>query len=179
MNMRLIGGTLFAFVYNAIVGKLPSRRIRRLYLRFWLGRQGRSTGVQMGCRFLQGRKIFLGDRNVINFGTLIDGRRYPVIIGSDVSVGPEAAILTLGHDPSDPDFAVKGGPVNIGDRVWIGFRAIILPGVNIGEGAVVAAGSVVTRDVPPFAIVAGSPARVVGERNHDLTYTLNYRPFLG
>jgi maltose O-acetyltransferase len=132
----------------------------------------------MGCRFLNGRKIFLGDRNVINFGCLLDGRRYAIRTGHDVSIGPEAAILTLGHDPQSTDFADKGGDVTIGDRVWICFRAIILPGVSIGDGAIVAAGAVVSRDVEPYTIVAGSPARVVGRRTKDLTYRCVFKPWL-
>jgi maltose O-acetyltransferase len=130
----------------------------------------------MGCRFLNGRKVFFGERNVINFGCLFDGRRYAIKTGSDVSIGPEATLLTLGHDPQSPDFADRGGDVLIGDRVWIGYRALILPGVKIGEGAVVAAGAVVTREVEPFAIVAGVPARKISERTRKLNYHLHYNP---
>jgi maltose O-acetyltransferase len=68
--------------------------------------------------------------------------------------------------------------VRIGDRVWIAYRAIILPGVTIGEGAVVGAGSVVTKDVEPYTIVAGNPARVVNKRSPNLHYALNYQPWL-
>lgn len=132
----------------------------------------------MGCRFLNGRKIVLGDRNVINFGCLLDGRRYEIKTGKDVSMGPESAILTLGHDPHSADFSDKGGNVVIGDRAWIGYRAIVLPGVSIGEGAVIAAGAVVSRDVPPYAIVAGSPARQIGHRTEHLTYELSFRPIM-
>ena len=64
----------------------------------------------------------------------------------------------------------------IGNRVWIGYRAMILPGVTIGEGAVVGAGAVVTKDVESFSIVAGNPARRIGERNQDLNYRLKYDP---
>jgi maltose O-acetyltransferase len=132
----------------------------------------------MGCRFLNGRKVFLGDRNVINFGCLLDGRRYAIHTGANVSIGPEAAILTLGHDTQSPDFADKGGDVVIGDRAWICYRAIILPGVTIGEGAVVGAGAVVSRDVEPYTIVAGSPARAVGTRVGHLRYSCDFSPWL-
>jgi len=130
----------------------------------------------MGCRFLNGRKVHLGERNVINFGCLLDGRKFPIRTGHDVSIGPEASILTLGHDPQSSDFADRGGEVIIGNRVWIGYRAIILPGVTIGEGAVIGAGAVVTKSVEPFAIVAGNPARKIGERTQKLTYQLEYNP---
>jgi acetyltransferase-like isoleucine patch superfamily enzyme len=141
-------------------------------------------GVQMGCRFLNGRKVFLGERNVINFGCLLDGRKFSIRTGSNVSIGPEATILTLGHDPRSATFEDRGGDVVIGDRVWIGYRAIILPGVTIGEGAVVRAGAVVTKNVEPYTIVAGNPDRAVGRRKqvsgtNDFAYELKYRPWLG
>ena len=67
-------------------------------------------------------------------------------------------------------------PIVIGDRVWIGMNATVLGGVTIGEGAVVAAGSVVTKDVPPFTVVGGVPARPIKDRERELTYRLAYRP---
>lgn len=134
--------------------------------------------MQLKCRFLNTRRVHLGMRNVVNFGCLLDGRRYDISTGNDVSIGPEAAILTLGHDPQSPYFSDKGGPVVIGDRAWIGYRAIILPSVCVGEGAVVGAGSVVSKDVPAYAIVAGSPAREVGRRSENLCYELHYNPWL-
>ena len=176
MTMRLFLGGIIACLYNSFVGHLPSRTLRKLYLKSWLGTLGSETGVQMGCRFLNGRKVYLGERNVINFGCLLDGRKYKIQTGSDVSIGPEASILTLGHDPQSAEFADRGGNVLIGNRVWIGYRAMILPGVTIGEGAVVGAGAVVTKDVEPFSIVAGNPARRIGERSQDLNYRLKYNP---
>jgi maltose O-acetyltransferase len=178
MNLRIVGGSVLAWLYNDWIGILPSRTVRSAFLRLWLGRIGQGTGVQMRCRFWNGRKVHLGDRNVVNFGCLLDGRRYHIRTGSDVSIGPEASILTLGHDPQSSDFDIRGGDVIIGDRVWIGYRAIVLPGITIGEGAVIAAGAVVTRDVPPHVIVAGNPARKVGDRRSDLSYRLDFNPWL-
>lgn len=176
--MRVLAGTILAFAYNRIVGRFPSRTLRRLFLAGWLHRLGQGTGVQLDCRFLNGRKVSLGQRNVINFGTLVDGRGYGVTVGDDVSIGPEATILTLGHDPQSPQFADRGGPVMIGDRAWIGYGALVLPGVTIGEGAVVAAGAVVTKDVAPYTIVGGNPARPIGQREQALDYRLAYQPWL-
>lgn len=178
MTLRVVVGAVLAFVYGSIIGKLPFHFVRRWYLRFYLGDLQHGTDVQMGCRFLHGRNVFLGQRNVINFGCLFDGRKYKIRTGSDVSIGPEAAILTLGHDAHSVDFADRGGDVTIGNHVWIAYRAIILPGVTIGDGAVVAAGSVVTRDVEPYAIVAGVPATRVGQRDKNLQYQLRFRPLL-
>lgn len=178
MNLKILAGSVLSYGYNHLMANLPSRKIRMIYLKAYLGDVGAGTSVQMGCRFLNGRKVHLGDRNVINFGCLFDGRHYQIQTGCDVSIGPEATILTLGHDPQSPEFSDKGGDVIIGDRVWIAYRAIILPGVTIGEGAVVGAGSVVTKDVEPYTIVAGNPARFIRKRPPNLHYSLNYQPLL-
>lgn len=178
MNARLIAGALCAWGYNECLGRFPSRKLRRAYLRRWLGSVGKGTSIQLRCRFLNGRKVFLGERNIINFGCLFDGRKFPIRTGRNVSIGPEATVLTLGHDPYSPEFEDRGGPVGIGERVWIGYRAVVLPGVTIGDGAVVGAASVVTRDVEPFAIVAGNPARRIGDRTEDLQFELDFDPWL-
>jgi len=176
--MKAILGSAAAWLYNSAIGALPSRTLREIYLSRWLGGLGKGTEVQLCCRFLNGRKIFLGERNVINFGCLLDGRKFRIHTGSDVSIGPHASILTLGHDAEAPDFADRGGDVLIGDHVWIGYRTIILPDLEIGKGAVVGAGAVVTKSIEPYSIVAGVPARKIGERNPQLNYSLDYRPFL-
>ena len=178
MDAKSFIGSVLAFAYNSLIGNAPSRILRAAYLRVYLARYGTGTGVQMGCRFLNGRKIHLGDRNVINFGCLLDGRRHGIRTGHDVSIGPEATILTLGHDPQSADFADRGGAVTIGDHVWIGYRSIVLPGVTLGVGAVVWAGAIVTKNVEPFTIVAGNPARRVGDRTRDLHYRCHYSPWL-
>ncbi len=176
MNLRLLAGTLLSYGYTHVVGSFPVRFVRRAYLKAYLGQFGKGTGVQMRCRFLNGRRVYLGERCVVNFGCTFDGRHYDIRLGSDVSIGPEATILTLGHDPDSPDFANAGGDVVVGDRVWIGYRAVILPGVSVGEGAVVAAGAVVTRDVEPFTVVGGSPARKLKDRSRELAYALDFDP---
>ena len=178
MKLRLFIGGLAAFSYNAFIGKVPSPILRNAWLKVYLPDFGARTSVQSGCRFLNGRKVHFGKRNVINFGCLFDGRKFQIRTGDDVSIGPEAAILTLGHDPQSPDFADRGGDVVIGNRVWIAYRAVILPGITIGDGAVVGAGAVVTKDVEPYAIVAGNPARKIGERTKNLNYELNFSPWL-
>jgi len=178
MNLRVFAGSLLAFFYNRLIGAIPSRNLRKIYLRLWLGKFGQGSSVQTRCRFLNGRKVHLGERNVINFGCLLDGRKFQIHTGHDVSIGPDATILTLGHDPRSPGFADSGGDVTIGDYVWIGYGSIILPGIRIGDGAVVGAGAVVTKNVEPYSVVAGNPARKIGERSRDLIYKLQHDPFL-
>ncbi|MBT8038326.1 MAG: acyltransferase [Verrucomicrobiae bacterium] len=177
-NFRVILGSVLAWFYNHLLTHVPMRTIRKGYLKLWLAEYGVGAGVQLGCQFLNGRKVCLGKRNVINHGCLLDGRKFTIRIGDDVSIGPDASILTLGHDPQSPSFEDRGGDVIVGDRVWIGYRAMVLPGVTIGEGAVVGAGSVVVKDVEPFSIVAGNPAKKIGERYRDINYQLDYHPWL-
>lgn len=179
MNIRPIAGALLGYLYHAWIGRVPSRVVREWFLKMTLGECGKGSAIQLGCRFLNLRKVHLGKRNVINFGCVLDGRKFEIRTGDDVSIGPEAGILTLGHDPQSPVFEDRGGAVIINDRAWIGYRAVILPGVTVGEGAVVGAGAVVTRDVEPYAIVAGNPARKIGERKRELSYQLGFRPWLG
>jgi maltose O-acetyltransferase len=178
MKAKVVLGSLLSYAYNAILSYLPIQALRRSYLNCYLLRLGKNCDIQMRCRFLNGRKISIGNRNVINFDCLLDGRKFSITTGNDVSIGPEATILTLGHDPQSPDLADRGGNVVIGDQAWIAYRATILPGVTIGEGAVVAAGAIVTKNVEPFTIVAGNPARKIGDRNKCLEYKLNFRSHL-
>lgn len=178
MNIKSLTGAGFGWFTNFCIAWVPSRRLRLLWIRRFSGGIGARTGVQLGCRFLHLPKLTLGSGVVINWGSVLDGRRYPIQIGDNVSIGPRATILTLGHDPQDPSFSDKGGPVTIGNRAWLGYGCIILPGVSIGEGAIVGAGTVVARDVEPFTIVVGNPARVVGERTEKLMYELEYFPWL-
>jgi acetyltransferase-like isoleucine patch superfamily enzyme len=93
-----------------------------------------------------------------------------------VSVSPECYLLSLTHDARASDFAAVPGPVVIGDRAWLGARAMVLPGVSMGEGSVAGAGAIVARSCGPYEIVAGAPARKIGERNRQLDYTLRYFP---
>mgnify|MGYP001791984594 CR=1 FL=1 len=177
-RLRLFAGALVAYTYNEVIGKIPSRRLRRLYLRQSLGALGKHCSIQLSCRILHARKVHLGNRTIINFGCLLDGRKHSIIIGENVSIGPEATVLTLGHDPQSPSFDDRGGEVHIGDRAWIGYRAVVMPGVTVGEGAVVAAGALVTKDVEDYTIVAGVPAKPIGCRNRNLEYELDYDPWL-
>ena len=90
-----------------------------------------------------------------------------VSIGARTMIGSHAALSSVTHDYGSAEMwkTVVLGPIFIGEDVWIGTHAVIMPGIRVGEGAVVGAGSVVTHDVDPFTIVAGVPARVLGRRN--------------
>jgi len=103
----------------------------------------------------------------------LDGRE-GITFGENVNVGSHVSIYTRQHDVDSPHFDEVGAPVVVGTYAWIASHAVILPGVTIGEGAVVAAGSVVPSDVAPYTLVGGNPARVIRDRNRDLRYRLDY-----
>lgn len=162
-----------------LVGAIPSHAVRLFfYRRIFHVAIGNASSIHRHCRFYRPAGVIIGNHSVINRDVLLDGRS-GLRIGNHVSISEGSQILTLEHDPNDPAFGWRGAPVIIDQRVFLGARATVLPGITIGEGAVIAAGAVVTRDVEPFTIVAGVPARPIGQRHRDLHYTLDYRKFLG
>ena len=120
--------------------------------------------------------ISIGNNCVINRDVYLDGR-VGLTIGQNVNISFGVTILTLQHDHMHPQFISVGEPVVIEDDVWIGVNAVILPGVTVARGAVIAAGAVVTKSVPAFAIVGGIPAKVIGERNHQIDYLTKFTPY--
>ena len=159
-------------IANHFVSKIPIISVRNfLYCSLFLVRMGSGSVIHMGCFIMKPRRISIGKNTLINSRCTLDGRM-GLKIGETVDIAMDTSILTLGHDINSPDYSVKGAEVIIDDYACIYTRALILPGVHIGEGAVVAAGSVVTHDVEPYTIVGGSPARKIGERNRNLTYNL-------
>lgn len=152
-------------------GHVPLHWKRRLAYRMGGMKIGRGSTIHMGARFYDPRNITIGEDTIIGEFTVLDGRA-ELNIGNHVDIASEVMIYNSEHDVHDPGFRAKSAPVHIDDYAFIGPRVIILPGVRIGRGAVVAAAAVVTKDVPPFAIVAGVPAKTIGERR---TKDLNYR----
>ena len=111
---------------------------------------------------------------MINRGVLLDGRGGTLTIQHCVDIAQETIIWTESHDPHSDWHETINKSVTILDHVWIGCRSMIMPGVVIGRGSVVAAGAIVTKDVGDKTIVAGIPAKRIGERKSNLLYTLHY-----
>ena len=158
------------FTYSLV----PGSYLSRFYLLLFLIKVAKGSMINRGVRFFNVGKIYIGRNSVVNFGCYLDNRR-GIYIGDNVGIAHNTRIYTLGHDIEDPYFKTKGAPVCIRDNAFIFSNSLIMPGVTIGEGAVVLAGSVVTKDVDPYTVVGGNPAKIVRSRaNHDIRYTQKY-----
>jgi acetyltransferase-like isoleucine patch superfamily enzyme len=151
---------------------VPVWLLRKLVFQISGIKIGSGSNLHMACKFYRPKGITIGEDTIIGHGTFMDGRA-ALVIGNHVDIASEVMIYNAEHDLDSPTFSAREEPVAIGDYVFIGPRAIILPGVSIGKGAVVAAGAVVTKNVLDFEIVGGVPAKVIGERkNKELNYRL-------
>lgn len=155
-----------------LVGYVPSHHLRRLAYRMAGVRIGKGSTLHMGTKFYDPRNIRIGEDSVIGEGVILDGRER-LEIGNHVDIASEVMIYNAEHDIHSENFDPITAPVNIEDYVFIGPRALVLPGIRIGRGAVVAAGAVVTKDVSELTIVGGVPAKPIGQRKvKDLHYLL-------
>lgn len=146
-----------------IVGLVPSHTFRNFCYRLSGIKLGKHAAIHMGARFFQPKNISIGEGTIIGDHVFLDGRA-KLSIGKQCDFASEVMVYNSEHDLSDPVFTATEEPVVIGDYVFVGPRAIILPGVKIGDGAIIAAGAVVTKDVPEKSIVGGVPAKVIGDR---------------
>lgn len=166
---------LAALVYYGITSRIRTRdhfsslgaKLNRLVVPHLFKRCGKQVNVRPNVYFGAGSQISIGDFSMLGADSII-GSEAEVVIGENVLMGPRVLIYTSNHGTAlgtpmrlQPSVAA---PVRIGNDVWIGARCIILPGVTIHDGAVVAAGAVVTRDIPSNAIAGGVPAKVIGHR---------------
>jgi acetyltransferase-like isoleucine patch superfamily enzyme len=131
------------------------------------------SNIFMGAHFTAARHFVMKRNSVINTDCHIDVRG-KILIGENVSISDKVSLVTGDHNPADPHFRARFRSIIIEDHVFIGHRSVILGNIMIGKGAVIAAGSVVTANVPPFTIVGGVPAKKIGERTREL---LRNRPY--
>ena len=147
------------------VGYIPSHLIRKFIYRLSGIKIGKGSTIHMWASFFQPKNIRIGEGSIVGDHAFLDGRS-PLIIGNQVDIASSVMIYNSEHDVSSKDFKVIDGPVLIGDYSFIGPRVIIMPGVKIGKGAVIAGGAVVTKDVEEFTLVGGVPAVKIGERKN-------------
>jgi acetyltransferase-like isoleucine patch superfamily enzyme len=163
----------FILFLLTVVGYIPIHFIRKAAYRLCGVTIGRGTSFHWRARFYRPSRLKVGNNSIIGNDAMLDARN-GITIGDNVSLSMGVWVWTMEHDPQDPWYSATGGPVVIHDYAWVSCRVVILPGVTIGEGAVVAAGAVVTKDVPPYTVVGGVPAKFICERSRDLKYTLKH-----
>ena len=169
----------YLFFINSIVLNIPIQYLRMLLLYiFALNKTiNFKINVLYKVRILNPHAINFGKNIRINRGVVLDGRGAKINIGNNVDIAMDSIIWTLSHDPSSPNHSTYAKSVTIEDYAWVGARSIIMPGVKIGKGAVIASGSVVTKDVPEMAIFGGNPAKFIKMRENKLSYKIKTRTF--
>ena len=169
---RQLGADFELFALTS-AGYVPSHRIRRFVYAFSGLVYPKTSSIHWQARFFVPSKLHISENCILGNNGFYDARE-GIYLGSNVNIAAEVRIYTREHDIDSPDFSEVGGPVVIGDYVYIGTRVTVLPGVTIGTGAVVASGAVVTKNVEPYTLVGGVPAKFIRYRSRDLTYTLQY-----
>jgi len=144
------------------------RPIRSFAAKILFRKTGRNINIERRANFGSGSDISIGDNSGIGINAHIRG---PLEIGNNVMMGPDVIILSSSHEfdridiPMNKQGVKAKAKIFIKDDVWIGTRVIILPGITIGQGAIIGAGAVVTKDVLDYAIIGGNPAKVIRFRN--------------
>lgn len=170
---RYLCTILYYFIARHLPASYSPYALKSMGIRYILCKRifkavGHNVNIEHGAFFGKGEDIEIGDNSGIGINCRVSG---PLKIGKNVMMGPEVMIYTSNHviedinKPMITQGETEKKLVEIEDDVWIGSRAIILPGISIATGAVVAAGAVVTKDVPAYAIVGGNPAKIIKYRN--------------
>lgn len=156
-----------------IIPWIPSKILRNRGIRMMGAKASKNVMFYPGFQVRNPKKLVIEDGVNIGPKCLLDARR-GLTIRKNAVIAYEAIIWSLNHDYNDINFCGKGAPTEIGAYAWICSRSMILPGIKIGEGAVVASGAIVTKDVPPYAIVGGIPAKIIGHRE-EKEYQYGYK----
>ena len=159
-----------AFLFrNIFINKIPSRHIRKVFDLLLGARIGKKSYLFRRTEVLFPKGLLIGNNTTIGWFTLIDARG-GIYIGNKVTIASYVKLITGTHNTKTPNFEANFCPIVIDDYVWICTGATVCANVHIGEGAVIAAGAVVTNDIEPYTIVGGVPAKKIGERNKNLDY---------
>ena len=148
------------------VGFIPLHFVRKFFYIISGINMPLDSTIHIGANFFKPSNISIGHDTIIGDHCFMDGRA-PLKIGNHVGIASQVLIYNDEHDINSPNYGNSFGPVEIGDYVFIGPRSIILPNIKIGKGAVVAAGAIVTKDIPDFEIWGGVPAKKISDRKID------------
>lgn len=165
-TLRKIGSRFYQtalFLWNTIINKIPVNEVRKFFLRLLGAKLSSNCRIFRRCEMMKPLGLTVGRGSSIGWFTLVDARG-GITVGNNVTVASYCKMITAKHDIEDPMFSGIMSPIVIEDYAWVCTGATILGGVTIGRGAVVMAGAVVTRDVPPMTVVGGVPARFVKTR---------------
>lgn len=165
---------LYEYIWHSFISHLPLYYIRNAYLKIANSSVNKNVCISRNVRFKGIKSIKFEGNVIVNQFTLLDGRG-ELIIGKNVDIAERAVIWSMSHDPYDENHCSIKKRTVIEDYVWIGSDSIVLMGITVGKGAIVASGSVVTKDVKPYSIVAGNPAKEIGRRPQIQKYTLTRR----
>ena len=154
---------------------VPIHAVRKAFFRRIVKSCGKDVYIGRHVDIKRPSRITIGDHVFINKRVLLDGRN-GLVIGDNVDIAQDVNIWSMQHDYNDDYHSTEGGETVIGDYVWLCSRCSVLPHVNIGRGAVVACGAVVTKDVEKMTVVGGVPAKKIATRKSRLLYTLSYKP---
>ena len=179
MNLIKINAKkFFVFCGNKLLSGVVFFSVRRFILNLTGEKKKKKSTIHRNILFYCFDGLHVGENSTINFGCIIDPRG-ELYIGDNVSVSHCVKIYTAGHNVKNHDAAFFKKSVTIKNNAWIFPNSTIMPGVKIGVGAVVYPGSVVVRDVDDFSIVAGNPAKPVGVRPRDISYTASFPVWFG
>ncbi len=168
--LRILGGAKwYAWL---LVARSPSGIFRAVIFRLLGGRLNRGSRICYGVECRGIARISMGSYSIVGTNSVLDGRG-GLKIGNNVNISSEVMIWSMKHDHSNAHFESIAAPVSIEDYVWVGPRAMIMPGVTIGNAAVICGGAIVTHSVAAGSIVAGIPARTIGIRNSMQSYQLD------
>ncbi len=160
---------LTEYTLNDILPHIPCWSLRRFWMKRLKMRIGKNSFIMKKVYIMTPQQLTIGEYSHINRGCLLDARG-SITIGDNVSISHHVSIMSGSHDYNSKSFRGRFLPIKIEDYAWIGNNATILQHVTIGKGAVVCAGAVVTKDVEPFSVVAGIPAKKIRERNKNIQY---------
>lgn len=176
-KVRAIWRHLGTVIYNFGFTHFPSHTIRQAVLRLWGAKIGKRVGIFRGTTVLGIHELIIGDNSTVGFRCLLDARG-GLDIGSNVVIASDVQFIAGHHLPDSDDFSHVIEPTIVEDYVWIASRSMVLEGLTVGRGAVIAACSLVRTSIDPMTIAAGIPAKPVRERMSTLNYVTTFRPRL-